>query len=189
MSLSQHLFDLQFGKSVHAAPDLSSIWINCVAITRYVQRTTEGHYTARDISSSAESNPQVLIEKPRALVDSATDTEPDPAPEATWGEPITGPDHERGSASQAPSLSSKTPSLSSKAPFLPLKAPSSRGPSPVSPTDSLDPRGIIEQLKSNQDQTNHALKDAVENVTRMMIKLHNHFARVSKPVQYAVTLF
>lgn len=53
-----------------------------------------------------------------------------------------------------------------------------------------DTHGIIEQLKANQEQTDRCLlgmqdalkdglKDAVENVTRMMIKLHNHSVRVS----------
>ena len=56
-------------------------------------------------------------------------------------------------------------------------------------TLSEDARGIIEQLKTNMEQTNqrvvgiqdtlrNSLKDSLKDVTWLMIKLHNHSARV-----------
>lgn len=132
-----------------------------VSIARYLQRTTEGHYTDRG-TKNAQSNRVVRTEKPRDPVDSASDTEAAVTPEADRGdEPVS--ESEPGvPASQAPPGS---PDVHSKTTAL-----------------SEDTRSIIGQLKANQDQTDQrlaGLQDTLENVTQLMVKLHNHSARVS----------
>ena len=74
--------------------------------------------------------------------------------------------------------------------------PSSEHFPPAAVTLSQDALGIIDQLKANMEQTDRRLegiqdvlrdelkdgldgvKNGLENVTRLMIKLHNHSARV-----------
>lgn len=55
----------------------------------YVQRTTEGNYTVRDMPSGLELNLQV-----RAPVDSASDVQPEVALEGAQSEPITELNHD-----------------------------------------------------------------------------------------------
>ncbi|KAF8601070.1 hypothetical protein BDV93DRAFT_251362 [Ceratobasidium sp. AG-I] len=142
MNLSQHLFDIQFA--------------------RYIQHTTEGHYTTRDASLNAEPNPELRPQRPRAPVDPASHTE-SPAPQADdrMDEPVLGSEQEGDTLPHGPLLGSSYTA-------------------PRAASFSEDTLGVVEQLKVNQDHADQrlaALQDALENNTRIMIKLHNHTAR------------
>ncbi|KAF8601069.1 hypothetical protein BDV93DRAFT_251361 [Ceratobasidium sp. AG-I] len=119
MNLSQHLFDMQFA--------------------RYLQHTTEGHYTTPDALPNVEYRPEPRAQGVRAPVDPAPDTKPLATQEA-----------DRTDVGVA--------------------------------TLSQDIRGVIERLRVNQvlsGQRLAGMQAALENNTRIMVKLHNHSARAS----------
>lgn len=114
-----------------------------------------------------ESNSQVQTEKSRVPVDSASDTGPDMAQEAAQGKPILISEDQHTSAPKGVLMGSSD----ARAQAVTL---------------SEDARGIIEQLKSNQGQGDRcllgmqaALQESLGNITKLMVKLHNHLARVS----------
>lgn len=104
------------------------------------------------------------VQRPRAPIDPVSDTE-----QAFVGgvderdEPVFGFEHEGEPDHHIP-----LPGLSDTAPRV--------------VTLPEDIRGVIEQLKFNQDQTDQRLagiQDVLKNNARIMVKLHNHTARVS----------
>ncbi|KAF8594048.1 hypothetical protein BDV93DRAFT_612022 [Ceratobasidium sp. AG-I] len=136
-----------------------------IQFARYIQRDTEGHYAVQGVSPGARTNPDVeALYMPavpgrmrRILVEAGSERE---QPElADDGNPAPHDAH-----FVAPDVPSNTVNLSE------------------------DARGVIQQLKVNIDQTDRrlaelsdvlkdALKDGLENVTQLMVKLHNHSAR------------
>ncbi|KAF8600145.1 hypothetical protein BDV93DRAFT_546494 [Ceratobasidium sp. AG-I] len=148
-------------------PDLSmnlSQHLFNIQFARYIQRSTEGHHTVQDGSPSDTGNPETgSSERPAERneirgVPSNTALGLDQPAFEHEGDPVT---HGSRSISHAPSTAVAL---------------------------SEDARGIIEQLKINLEQTDQRLvgiqdvlrdelKDGLKNVTRLMIKLHNHSAR------------
>lgn len=150
--------------------------IDALLTARYVQRSAEGHYAANDASPSVQVDlksesvdiPVVSSETRRTQVEAALELE---QPES---------EHEGDPAPQ-----DSRPTTSDRSPRV--------------VTLSEDARGIIGQLKNNLDQTNQrlvgmqeflkdALKDGFGNITQLMIKLHNHSARVSELLPLGATL-
>ncbi|KAF8594332.1 DEAD-domain-containing protein [Ceratobasidium sp. AG-I] len=136
-------------------PDLSmklSQHLFNIQFARHIQRVTEGYHTSRDISPSTGSGQNDRTERTRILVDPALETQLTVGP---------GP-------SQADTISGSGPEYDDNAaPKAPLPGTLDAHPAPVEL--SKDACGIIEQLKVAQYQIGHALNDAVEDITRMMI--------------------
>lgn len=175
MQLSQHLFDLQLGKTSHTFPFLCSFLLTVVTIARFIQRTTEAQYATRDTSARTDLNEEPIFERHRAPIDSVSDIEPTSVPETVQRNFVPGSQHLAGDNPQAARQESPHEPSASAAPLIGV-------------------HGIVEQLKANQDQTNQrldamrdSLKDglsqalggAVEKVTGMMLKLHDQSAQVN----------
>ncbi|KAF8593660.1 hypothetical protein BDV93DRAFT_612162 [Ceratobasidium sp. AG-I] len=154
MSLSQHLFDIQFA--------------------RYIKQTTKGYYAPHNTSDDAGDKqetklphqPVVSTEQPEALKDHETGSHGQAAPHSH---------HRTGSN---PGIGQKD-GLSSQVPHCSASDSLSRIAALLEKTQE-----VTEQMGVGQNQTNQllvgmqdTLKDGIENVTRMMIKLHNHSAR------------
>ncbi|KAF8594049.1 hypothetical protein BDV93DRAFT_612023 [Ceratobasidium sp. AG-I] len=145
-------------------PDLSmnlSQHLFDIQFARHIQRTTEGYFTPRQALPSTRAGQTARVTRPRVPVDQVLDIQPGITLGALQTELDPEPEH-GGDTVEAP-----IPDLFGRRPGI-----------DILPEDA---RGIIEQLRANQDQSDRTLKDGlkdvVENVTRLMIKLHNHSAR------------
>ncbi|KAF8592885.1 hypothetical protein BDV93DRAFT_517011, partial [Ceratobasidium sp. AG-I] len=126
---------------------------------RHIRRTIEGHYTTRDASNNLESNEKVPTETPQIAVCPKPDSNPIVTSESPQGDP---------NPEQACS-----PEIQ-----IPRPEPLDASFRTTALTENTD--RIVEQLKTNLEQTNLRLvgvQDAVQSITRLMIKLHNHSAR------------
>lgn len=151
LNQSQHLFDLQLGKPSFVFLSRQCALINVVRVARHIRRSTKDDYVTHDAS------PVIQVEPEPRLVQ----------------QPFSTPEIYRRPDSTAPN---PEPAQSG-----PEAIPGSRDSQVIFP----DAR-IIEQLKTNMDQSDRrlveladALTSGLKDVARLMIKLHNHSARVS----------
>ncbi|KAF8596741.1 hypothetical protein BDV93DRAFT_513888 [Ceratobasidium sp. AG-I] len=184
MNLSQHLFDIHFD-----CPNLFET-------ACHVQQSTEGYYITREPKAEAENirevelpeSPTITTERRRVPVGSPPDIE----------QPVSRSEEEGIPNAQAPlvecpgvvaginTLTEKVHDAIEQLKASQEQTDQRLAEGTVASVNTLVEKthSVIKQLKANQDRNDQrlvemhdALKDSLENVTRMMVKLHNHSAR------------